>query len=74
MSKTKTVRPVDSLSVRMKEARKALTDEELRFFPKTDPMLNQPEAPWGKQSTRNAKSTGRVVALPNGDSERWGVL
>ena len=74
MSKSKIVGPVDSLSDRARAAREALTDEELRFFPKTDLMLDQPEAPWGKQITRNAESTGKVVAQPNSDSERCGVL
>ena len=74
MSKERLSRAEDMASVRMREALKALTEEDLRFFPKTDSMLEQAEAPWNRESKGRASVERRFALLSDWDSAHSGTL
>lgn len=67
----------DDKSALMRRALTSLTEQELEFFPETDPMLDQSEESWIKSSDQHAQSKSRHgCAFPGsaGDSAHSGIL
>ena len=74
MSKKRTSRPEETTPARVKEALKELTEEDLRFFPKTDSMLDQAEVPWNRESKGRATAERSFHLLGDWDSAHSGTL
>lgn len=74
MSKKQATR--DQGSDRVPRALRSLTEQELQFFPKTDPMVDQPEESWIKFSEERAQSDreGHVSRQSDADSAHSGIL
>lgn len=74
MSKKQTIRGQGS--DRVARALKSLTEQELQFFPKTDPMLDQSGESWIKFGDERVQSdrAGDVSGRSDVDSAHSGVL
>ena len=74
MSKKKQPRPAPARlsKARVKKALKALSAEELRFFPKTDSMSETSETPWVSQ--REQGQGKAKLACRDGDPAHSGIL
>lgn len=67
----------DQRADRIRRALESLTERELQFFPKTDPMLDQPDESWVKSSEQGARGgnrSGHASQRPDWDSAHSGIL